>query len=295
MAQIQWGQRDPRYSSVQLGSCPGVTIGSAGCYVCAYANIACHFGKPTDPATLNYAFLHQNLYFNGCLCSDTMLQKVYEDIRWVETRHYENKPADFSWLVNTWEDEYVIEVDANLATPGIQTHFMRFWSYLGGKLLVLDSWTGQITDVAKVYGDPKVSVVKIVHYKGPAKPAAAIAEVASVAVAPTIPEPHEIVSIPSLPEVKEAPVVPVEAPKPTQDTPTTPQEEVNTPMFGLDPKSDLFKSLRAAVYSGVSSAIAFLTASQVLNGGVELDKTFLIGLGTAFVNGVLVYLKQKYF
>lgn len=188
---MNYSQRDPSWAGQRLGTCDGVTIGSDGCYVTAFANIASHFGKDINPAQLDDDFTNNGRYVSGCLCRDNMLTEVYPDIQYIETFHFENGPADFSVLVNTFEDEYVIELDANPSAPGVQTHFNRFYDYFDGVLRIIDSWTGQLINVADVYGDPAVAVQKIVHYRGPAPtPATPPPAIPVVDPAPVVPDPH---------------------------------------------------------------------------------------------------------
>lgn len=234
-----YSQRDPQWAGQRLGTCDGVTIGSDGCYIAAYANIASHFGKDVTPASLDDICTNR-FYVNGCLCTDDLLQKVYPDIVYQGTFHFEDRPADFSVLVNTFQDEYVIEIDANPAVPGVQTHFMRFYDYFNGVLRVIDSWTGQLISVSDVYGDAATAVQKIVHYVGPAPaPTTPPPAVPVVDPAPVVPEPH----------VAE----PVVVPDPPQPIPIVITPTGDTPMPEVIPPAPTPATTEPAVKTGVKT------------------------------------------
>lgn len=65
-------------------------------------------------------------------------------------------------------------------------------------------------------------------------------------------------------------------------------------MVKIETKSPLYKALRAAIYAGISGAAAFFALQVGADGTFAADRTFFIGLVAAFVNGVAVFIKNKF-
>lgn len=61
-----FSQRDPRWSGNQLGSCPGTTIGSAGCAITTIAMAGARSVSNFNPASLNTYLTNNGGYLNGC-------------------------------------------------------------------------------------------------------------------------------------------------------------------------------------------------------------------------------------
>ena len=209
---VIYSQRDPRWASQRLGTCNGTTIGGYGCYISSMAMVGSHFGHGETPADLDNIFTDRNLYVGGCLCVDNMLQSVFPEINYIETFDFSNSPANLNVLRNSYEDEYIIEVDFDHnPNTGIQTHFVRFVSWDGTNLIIDDPWYGTEDNFATHYGtDLTTTIQKIVHYRGPSP----VAEPAPVPepVAPTpepvvpAPAPEPVSPAPPQPSLPEAPI-----------------------------------------------------------------------------------------
>ncbi len=208
-----FSQRDARWSSQRLGTVNGITIGGYGCYVTAMADVATHFGKDTNPSELDNWFTDHDSYVDGDLAVDGMLSWRYPDIVFAGTYNCQNEPANLNVFndFNTYEHEAIIEVDFNHnPNDGIQTHFVRFNSYdpNTGRLMIDDPWYGDEVNFADRYGDPTVTIQKVVKYYGPSLPQAVPAQTAPTPQPESTPTP-EVVSTPvsepvvAVPEVQE--------------------------------------------------------------------------------------------
>lgn len=227
---MYYSQNDERWQHQRLGTCDGITIGDAGCFVTAFANMANDCTKQITPAQLDDIFTNQEMYVDGCLCTDDMLTRVYPDIVYQGYEAYQDA-ADLSQLNNDVKVKQIVEIDANLSQPGLQTHFMYFYDCYNGVVRVIDSWTGQLINVAEVYGDPATVIYKIVTYRYEA------------AGAPTIPvvDPAPEPAPPHAEPAPESTPIPVTVVKPAQTVPETPQPTPAStpPQTGTSPESTI--------------------------------------------------------
>lgn len=268
-----YSQRDPRWASQRLGTCDGTTIGGYGCYISSMAMVGSHFGHGETPADLDNIFTDRNLYVDGCLCVDNMLQSVFPEINYIETFDFSSRPADLSVLRNSYEDEYIIEVDFDHnSNDGIQTHFVRFVSWDGQTLIIDDPWFGTEDNFATNYGtDFGTTIQKIVHYRGPSPVAAPAPEPAPApAPEPVVPAPIEQPSLPDAPISSAT----------TEAQPTTDGKVLDqTPYVNTNPSKPCAFCQKGNIMQTISKIVEFLSGKKTyiiagiigaMNAGVSL-------------------------
>lgn len=267
MAYNNYSQTDPRWQNQRLGTVNGITLGMAGCYVTADANVAEHFGKNVTPAELDNIFTDRGLYVDGNLCTDEMLEKVYPDIKFDGVYHCENIPCDLGVFneFNNYEHEAIVELDASPA-PGVQTHFCRFFDYQNGVVRIVDSQDGQIVSVADRYGNPAEVILKVVKYVGPARFVPTPEPMPEIQLPPAAPAP--VAQPPVLPVVDSLSKPPVAPAEVHYEQPVEPAQEPEAP----EEKPKLLPHRDSAAGRAVA------TARQVLVGfgGVMTAATMLI-------------------
>lgn len=168
-------QGDPQWDHLTLGYGPA-TIGEAGCLLTVNAQMLRHYGFSVSPLTLNQILKDAGRWVNGDLLSDAAVSGLpqFQGVKFVTKWDFTNRPADLSVLTNNATDEYTIELDFDHnPNDGIQTHFVRFVSYLNGVLLIDDPEYGEEVEFTKRYGNDLVTtILKIVKYTGPTAPTA---------------------------------------------------------------------------------------------------------------------------
>lgn len=269
-----YSQNDPRWAGQRLGTYDNtVTIGTDGCYVTAFANMANDCGKDITPAQLDDIFTDQNFYAEQRLCFDNMLSWVYPDIVYQESRSFPSD-ADLSYLNNDVHVKQILMIDAdNNPANGVNTHFMYFYDYspLTGVVRVIDSWTGLLVSVSDVYGDPVKVIYKVVTYTWnppeqvvqtppPPEPEAVIIPPphieTPVAPVPTVPPP---LTVPDLPII----VKPVK-PTPSKPVVTKPKENKVNNVFAQIRKEGSDIAFRAGKTFVQSFAAVILATNQPL-------------------------------
>ena len=161
-----YSQQDPRWANKELGSQAGATIGQLGCYDTSFAMKACYYGKQTDPASLDDAFTAGNVFVNADLLTDDALNKIYGDIQYVESDHYETIPADLQKLKGYAQDN-TITVTLCIAV-GSGYHFVELVDCDGTTVTIANPWTGKIENFTSLYGSPTTNILRFIVYKGPA-------------------------------------------------------------------------------------------------------------------------------
>lgn len=147
-----------------LGFSPTVTIAQAGCYLCSFATLARACGKQTDPVDLNTQFKVHKLYVDEDEMLDDNLTKIFPDIIYQESLHYEAIPADLNKLKELLSDPtlwVILEID-------LGNNFNHFVLCTGvnGIVSIADPMTKSVIDFATRYGDPAKNILKYVVYKG---------------------------------------------------------------------------------------------------------------------------------
>lgn len=146
-----------------LGGGPG-TIKDYGCYLTSMATLAKACGKTITPWMLNQAFLQNQLFVGMMISSDDDLTKVFPDIIYQQTLHYEQVPADLTQLKTLMDDPtmwVILEIDLGNGN----THFVLCLG-VNGVISIADPETGACIDFASKYGDPATNILKFVVYKG---------------------------------------------------------------------------------------------------------------------------------
>jgi hypothetical protein len=162
-------QGDPQWGHLPLGYGPA-TIAEAGCLLTTFAQVLRHYGYSVSPLTLNQTLKDAGRWVQGDLLADGAISGLFDGVALVTKWDFTNRPADLSVLTNNATDEYVIEIDFDHnPNDGIQTHFVRFVSWDGQKLIIDDPEYGSEENFADHYGnDLATTILKIVKYTGPA-------------------------------------------------------------------------------------------------------------------------------
>jgi hypothetical protein len=166
-----YAQRDPRWAGVELGTCPGATIGQFGCYLSSFAMLACYYGHQITPPGLDALFREGAEFVDQDLCSDNDLQAAFGDCVYVETRDYSTQPADLQYLRDALADpsrSVILELDFDHnPSDGIQTHFVVAVDCDGTDVSIADPWYGGVAPFAAHYGPaPATTIQKLVVYSG---------------------------------------------------------------------------------------------------------------------------------
>ena len=163
-----FSQRDPQWAGIQLGNAAGSTLGDYGCYDTCFAMIACYFGKDTNPAKLNQDFKAGNIYVNANLLTDDALNKIYGDIQYVGSDHYESVPADLSKLQSYMQDDSLtVTLCIDMGVNGY--HFVEAVDCDGKTVTIANPWTGNVEPFSNLYGNPVTQILRYIVYKGVVK------------------------------------------------------------------------------------------------------------------------------
>lgn len=140
------------------------TIADYGCYLTSFSQCLLYYGKYVNPVQLNTLFIQKNLFVNLNEMVDDNLTKVYPDVIYQESLHYEAIPADLEKIKTLLSDPtlyIILEIDEG----GTHRHFVTCLG-VNGVVTIANPWTGEIEDFAKLYGDPVKNILKVVVYKG---------------------------------------------------------------------------------------------------------------------------------
>ncbi len=166
-----YSQRDSAWASQQLGSVAGATIGQYGCILTCHAMKAGYYGHEIKPNALNDIYKQRNLYVSGDLLSDADLHAVFDDIQLIDTRNYQDVPADLNYLKQLAADNTItvtLELDFDHdPNDGIQTHFVELHDFDGTNLTIYDPWYGTDDNFTLHYGTNLAQTIqKFAVYKG---------------------------------------------------------------------------------------------------------------------------------
>lgn len=140
------------------------SIAQSGCYLCSFATLAKACGKTVTPITLNHDFVQKLLYVNHNEMVDDNLTKVFPDLIYQESLHYESVPADLDKLRTLMSDPsiwVILEIDLG----NNFTHFV-LCAGINGVVSICDPEGGVVIDFSSKYGDPVKNVLKFIVYKG---------------------------------------------------------------------------------------------------------------------------------
>lgn len=174
---MAYSQRDPAWANILLGfnSSAAYTIGTAGCYVTAIANVCKWAGNDLNPQQINDICKQNNWFVNGGLLTrDDIPALLCSNLGYVGRTNWTG-PTDINFFNDASDPNvaYIIEIDASKA-PGIQTHFTMVWSKPDANDLEIDdSWDG-VRKALSHYGVPSVIILCAMKF---------------IKVAPPIPQP----------------------------------------------------------------------------------------------------------
>lgn len=230
-----FSQRDPRWAAQRLGTVDGATIGTVGCYVTSQAESASNYGHNINPGQLDDIFTanesdpyNKGGYVGGDMCWDGMLAKVFSNFHYDGTYHCESVPCDLSKLApyEAYGKEAIIELDFDHnPSDGVQTHFVRMYSFNNGDPIVDDPWYGDRQPLSKRYGtDPAHTIQKVVFYSVDL-PQPQLVNVAELPVAPattvSVDPAQTPAPVPTAPVVETPVVAETPVPEPAKTETTT--------------------------------------------------------------------------
>lgn len=139
MQVAQYSQRDPRWAGDELGT-SGLTLGQAGCLVCAVASALTDFGVRMTPAELNRRLLQVRGYVNGGLLVWSSLRHVGAEC--IGYLNCAREPAPMGALLAALNTGHaiIVRVDAQPGKAGVQDHWVRVLQPSGADCLVMDPW-----------------------------------------------------------------------------------------------------------------------------------------------------------
>jgi len=162
----QLSQNDPRWKDLHLGLSDSVTLGQAGCLVTSFSVLAYYYNQQITPDQMNQMLINANLFANqDLISSDDDLGKLFPDIKYLQTNHYENAPADLSLLKDLVSDLtkcVIVEIDLGNG----QVHFTPVLASDGSSVTIMNVWNGQDESLNTVYGDPETKILKYIVYQG---------------------------------------------------------------------------------------------------------------------------------
>ena len=163
---LTWGTRfplqvpyfnwsNPAWVNQQLGSCPGVTVGSAGCAVTSAAMVLAYYGADVDPGRLN-TWLKNNGGYSECA------------IYWEKPPYYQSglglglalkkipmNPFDWNRLKSELDNCHPVIV--HVIAPGKGDHYVVVKGYSGNRFHINDSYLNK--QWLDEYGTPDQMIV----------------------------------------------------------------------------------------------------------------------------------------
>src|SRR6266567_2840084 len=158
-------QTDDRWKDQLLGEGPE-TIGTAGCYLTAFACFANPHHMEVDPGVLNELFKQHQVYVDcgeaaadvECL-PDSALQTIFKELKLGPVISCFNTPALLDQL--SADENHVVFVE--LARADRRTHFCPVAENREDPL-IFDVFDGTIKPISQDWGDAKEAIVKIIRY-----------------------------------------------------------------------------------------------------------------------------------
>lgn len=172
-----YAQTNAAWANKKLGFSTWETIGNAGCYVTAIANVCKFLGKDTDPARMNEQLKTANLFAGpgrDLIARDDAIQRIYADIKYIETKNWPiNKiaPLNYFDIRHSKTIEIIVKIDYSATKPGIQPHFCRVIGLTGDRrdVIIVDSYDGQrktLGSISRLGGKlPMHLVYKAIKYQ----------------------------------------------------------------------------------------------------------------------------------
>jgi hypothetical protein len=183
-----YSQNDPRWKGVLLGfnSDYRFTIGSAGCYVTAIADVCSWAGNELNSLQVNQICMDNKWFIDGGVINrDDIPAILCQNLQYLGRTNW-SKRVDMSFFDDASDPNiaYIVLIDASPAN-GMQTHYTMVWSKLNANdLEINDSWDGVRRALSR-YGDPATILYSAMKFRKITPPAPAPAAPAySVSVDP---------------------------------------------------------------------------------------------------------------
>lgn len=164
---MAYSQNDPLWKDNLLGNGPG-TIGQAGCFITAFANVSAFFNKDTTPDQMN-ELMKQNGWFaddgqghHDLVANHQVPALLYPDaVAWDSEQHWASA-TDLAYFsdANDPNIAYIIEI----SSPSVPSHFTMVWATTGSDLIIDDSWDG-IRKHLSTYGDASSIIQAAYKYR----------------------------------------------------------------------------------------------------------------------------------
>jgi hypothetical protein len=158
-----YSQRDPRWGSERLGFSTKNTIGTAGCLLTCFSQLAANYGIETDPGRLNSKLKAKGLFSGGDLPDNALATAYPGNAVYIGSiNQYKGNPFEMGLLNREPREEIIIKVDFNHnLVDGVQGHFVL----LREGTIIGDPWYGSVEDFTRHYGKPEENIIRIIKYK----------------------------------------------------------------------------------------------------------------------------------
>lgn len=172
-----FSQRDPRWAATMLGFATHETMGSYGCLVAAFANVAQAQGKDVTPAQVNQMlkdhgqFVIDSLGEKADIAGSGSLTAIFPDIKNIENKNWGDALADIKYfdIRSSATDDIIVFLDYHPEKSGIQNHYCRVIGIndAATDVEVVDSYTGKRIWLSSL-GAPAGKLIYRAHkYRGP--------------------------------------------------------------------------------------------------------------------------------
>lgn len=171
-----YSQNDPRWKGVLLGfnSDYRFTIGSAGCYVTAIADVCSWAGNELNSLQVNQICMDNKWFIDGGVINrDDIPAILCQNLQYLGRTNW-SKRVDMSFFDDASDPNiaYIVLIDASPAN-GMQTHYTMVWSKLNANdLEINDSWDG-VRKALSRYGDPATILYSAMKFRKITPPAPA--------------------------------------------------------------------------------------------------------------------------
>jgi GH25 family lysozyme M1 (1,4-beta-N-acetylmuramidase) len=154
-------QKDPKWSSIKLGTSP-VTIGGYGCLITCASMMLKYFGFDTDPAQLNENLIRSGGYNKQNLFIWGSLNSLYPGVRFLNR----DKPAILSKIDEQLSlgRPVIVNVDGTPASSVIDEHWVLVIGKEGGYYIINDPIDGRQMRFNDRYGDPQTKIYIVSTY-----------------------------------------------------------------------------------------------------------------------------------
>ncbi len=165
---VIFSQNDDKWKDKKFGDFPAnerndSTFGKYGCYVVSYATIARYYGKITDPEQITQYLIEHKLLDGNLIKADDALSKIYPDIKYEKTYHYQNEPAQLDLLHSLLDDPTLsIIIDISFR----EGHHFTPVIGCNGVVTIANPYDGQIQEFSKYYGDPNKNILRYFVFSG---------------------------------------------------------------------------------------------------------------------------------